>query len=66
MIRKGTDLNTRKDVRMKKRIEAEERQAVSVALSGPERQLAILDKRLGKGVGAWKERNKLQMLIDAK
>ncbi len=31
----------------------------------PQQQLALLDERLGKGIGAKKERARLQRLIDA-
>lgn len=42
---------------------AAERQQARQSLT-PRQQLAILDERLGKGVGAAKERARLQALID--
>ena len=35
------------------------------ATRSPKQQLAVLDRRLGPGIGAEKERKKLQVLIDA-
>lgn len=46
-----------------KRSEAKERQEVWSKLS-PKEQLAALDARLGKGIGATKQRARLQNLID--
>jgi len=52
-------------VREERRKEAEARQAERDQLT-PEKQLARLDERLGVGVGAAKERARLQKLIDEK
>jgi hypothetical protein len=43
--------------------EAQERAEVRASRS-PEEQLAVLDKRLGKGKGAQRERARLQALIE--
>jgi hypothetical protein len=48
----------------RKREEAEARNAEWAAL-GPKKQLAELDRRLGEGVGAKKQRAKIQKKIDA-
>lgn len=50
-------------VREERRREAEARQKERDRLSAEE-QLARLDERLGKGVGAARERARLQALID--
>lgn len=50
-------------VREERRREAEARQKERDQLSAEE-QLARLDERLGKGVGAARERARLQALID--
>ena len=47
-----------------RRIRASERRNVREALT-PAQQLSTLDKRLGKGVGAARERTRLQKLIDS-
>jgi len=48
-----------------KRAEAEERQGRRGIKSAQE-QLEVLDKRLGKGVGAFKERAKLNRILEKK
>lgn len=52
-----------KDARDQKRADAEERQAGRNTLS-PQQQLEVLDRRLGAGVGAVKERLRLRTIID--
>lgn len=47
-----------------RRQEAQERAEVRAQRS-PQEQLAVLDKRLGKGQGAARERARLQKLIDS-
>lgn len=46
-----------------KRMEAEIRQKIASERT-PQQQLAVLDRKLGKGVGAVKERAKLHKLIE--
>lgn len=53
-------MNRRKEIRRK---EAQERAEVRAQRS-PQEQLAILDKRLGKGQGAQRERARLQSIIE--
>lgn len=54
-----------RDARIKvAREAAEERQAASAALS-PQERLDRLDRKLGKGMGACKERARLQRLLEA-
>jgi len=48
-----------------KREDAEERQKLRNELT-PEKQIALLDRRLGLGVGAKRERERLQALINDK
>lgn len=48
-----------------RRKEAQERQEAFAALT-PEAKLQLLDARLGKGVGAKKQRAKLNALVNAK
>ncbi len=52
-------MNARKELR---RTEAQER-AEAHSKRTPQEQIAVLDRRLGKGEGAQKERARLQALI---
>lgn len=52
----------RRDIRKKRREAAEARDALR-AKRTPEEQLALLDRRLGEGVGAARERERLSKLI---
>lgn len=55
-----------RNVRLSSRKSRQESAAARQGAGSPEpaAQLAILDERLGKGVGAERERKKLQRLID--
>jgi len=54
----------RMDLKLNRKEEADERAIVRETIS-PEKQIAILDLRLGKGVGAAKERARLNKQIVA-
>jgi len=54
-----------RDAKEERRINAENRQAFRAKLT-PKQQLEELDLRLGKGIGAKRERTRLLSLIDAK
>ena len=55
-------MRNRTDRRAQRRVECEERTENWQDLSAKE-QLAALDRRLGKGVGATKQRAKLQAIV---
>jgi len=62
--RKFTGGGPRPDLNELKREEAEERNAAFARMTGKE-QLASLDRRLGPGMGAQKQRAKIQAMIDS-
>ena len=57
-------MKLRNDYKETRRKEAQERQEAYDKLS-PKEKIAILDKRLGKGLGAKKQRAKLQAQMEA-